>query len=187
MAKPAKRKSRLTQQTVTPPSPVADVAQVRQGLDSFLSFQQMRYAATKNPLCVWEALNVWLGSRAVLGSDLCLPPWLTEYLARTSNTLWHMSRTTIPERDLPSKVYSALEFVSRRGVNPFREFIDAQHALQLAIDVLWHLKDSDKVDGAIVSVMDEHPARCERRPKCESVSYSTVARAWRANKRYLLK
>lgn len=150
--------------------------------DGWLTYYEAQYRETKNPVFAWEALNL-----VMVGGGVSMPEWLTDYFYRASTRLHDMSRTNIPQDEMPSAVYRALEFPSQRGNNPFRAITDVAHDFAIALDVWLHLRQGEKLEFAVVDVARDHPRQCGRSPKCESISGSTVARHWQKHGPVLTK
>jgi hypothetical protein len=135
---------------------------------------EARFNETKNPLWAWRALNAALGvSRSVV------PPWVTAYLYRVSSQMLVMTETDVPHDDIPPAVYRALEFRAAKGHNPFSDDATFAHNVLLAQEVMRHIDGGKKSQFAFVDAAREHPTKCGHHPKCEDVSPSTVARAYK--------
>jgi len=142
----------------------------------WVNYFARRYAKTQNAVFAWDAIAV------ILGQYRCLPWWLA-YLKRAARNIQTLSRTNIPSGELAPFVYQALEFVpGRGGLNPFREILDTAHDMMIAFDVLTEIRGGKKLDFALTDVARDHPARCARTPKCQSLSRAAVSVIWNAHK-----
>jgi hypothetical protein len=83
-------------------------------------------------------------------------------------------------------VTTALELRPKNGsYNPFTEMLEQSHQIGIAIEVLFERQQGTGEDAAIYAVASHHPSTCER-PKCRTISYSTVRRCWQAHGKQLL-
>jgi hypothetical protein len=142
---------------------------------------ETRFNKTRNPDYVWDALHL------ALESGVPPPAWVTAYFRRVSSRMYEMGHTTsTPQREMPRAVYRALEFDPARRNNPLRAAANEIHEFLIACQVLPRLLQPDsKLDAAIKGVETDHPAVCELKPKCDTISYSTVARAWKKHAQVL--
>lgn len=147
----------------------------------WLTYYAARYHETRNPVFAWVAINT------AIRAQVFFPEWMTAYLARVSGAVSLMVREMIPRDDLATAFYRALEFPSVHGVNPFRALIDAAHDFSVVLDVAQRVREGSKPQFAFVDVAREHPARCAGRPKCDTISETTVARLWRKHRGHLMK
>jgi hypothetical protein len=142
-----------------------------------------RFRETKNPVFAWAARDV---ARRYGEPE---PASVTSYLDRVAARMHAMLYTNIPDKDLASPVYRALEFQARRSHNPFRAMVKESHDQLIALRVLPQILEGKKLTGVLYEVAQEHPAVCgtvchgvrvaDAPPKCESLDPSTVARIWK--------
>ena len=144
--------------------------------DHWLAFYEARYAATQNPIFVWEAIA------QAIANNRALPPWVLLYLARVASAFHDMSRAQIPQEEIAPAVYRALDFKATKGVNPFRLISATSHDLVIACEVWEQIREGKKPDLAFDDVARAHPARCEKDPRCQSISRTTVYRCWEDHK-----
>jgi hypothetical protein len=153
--------------------------ELRVFVTTMLAVLQAKYDESKNPVFAWAAR---LESRRTGAAE---PAWVSAYLDRVTQRLHSMSYGNTPQGDVPPAVYRALEFDPRSRSNPFRVIAKLGHDLALALEVSYQIKQLGKVDAAIFHVKNEHPTRCNLQPKCETISYSTVARVLEKHRPYL--
>jgi hypothetical protein len=151
-----------------PPAPEPSLA-----IDHWLMHFEARYLETKNPVFVWEAVGL------AYDTARPFPAWVVAYLARVADRFQRLSRTQVPESDLPAAIARAVEFDRVRGQNPFHALTDTAHDLGIAFQVWSQVRRGDKLDAVLTDVAQRHPQHCTRNPKCTTLHRSTVARIWK--------
>lgn len=160
--------------------------QIAQILQSSVDSAMLRYADTRNPVFVWEAIA------DCTRNGIKFPPLVTDYLLRVSGRMAELSRSSIPKKgQISAALASALEFRNGRtgAANPFTKITEDSHELMIAFEVYdshtrnwWNqreglLREGTKDWGTVFKeVAAAHPSSCTA--GCRQISVATVKRCW---------